>query len=102
MWGYFKDLLNSDSLSPHGICLLWRPELIWTHVVSDVVIGLAYFSIPAVLGVFVHRRRDVQFGWMIWLFVLFIMLCGMTHFMAVWTLWRADYGVEALLKTATA
>jgi len=102
MQNWLEAFFDDRTLSPHGICLLWRPELIWTHVVSDVAIGLAYFSIPAVLGVFVHRRRDVQFGWMIWLFVLFIMLCGMTHFMAVWTLWHADYGAEALLKAATA
>ncbi|WP_334163669.1 sensor histidine kinase [Phenylobacterium sp.] len=81
---------------------LARPELIWTHAVSDVLIGLAYFSIPLALGVFLYHRRDVRFGWAIWMFVAFIMLCGVTHFMMVWTLWHADYGVEALVKAATA
>ncbi len=66
------------------------------------LIGLAYFSIPLALGVFLYHRRDVRFSWVIWMFVAFIMLCGVTHFMAVWTLWRADCGVEALLKAATA
>jgi two-component sensor histidine kinase len=93
---------TSDTLNPHGICLLWRPELIWTHAVSDVLIGIAYFSIPLALGVFIYHRRDVRFGWAIWMFVAFIMLCGVTHFMMVWTLWNADYGVEALVKAATA
>ncbi len=97
---YFFD---SGMLNPHGICLLWRPELLWTHVVSDALIGLAYFSIPLALGVFLyHRRREVGFGWMIWLFVAFIMLCGVTHFMSIWTLWNADYGIEALIKAFTA
>ncbi len=27
--------------SPHGICLLWEPELIWLHVISDALIALA-------------------------------------------------------------
>jgi two-component sensor histidine kinase len=93
---------NSDTLNPHGICLLWRPELLWTHVVSDILIGLAYFSIPAALGVFLYHRRDVRFGWAIWMFVAFIMLCGVTHFMMVWTIWNADYGIEALIKAVTA
>lgn len=97
--GYFFD---SNTLNPHGICLMWRPELIWTHAISDVLIGLAYFSIPLALGVFLWHRRDVKFGWAIWMFVGFIMLCGVTHFMMVWTLWNADYGVEALIKAATA
>jgi len=97
-----RAFFDGQTLSPHGICLLWRPELIWTHAVSDILIGLAYFSIPLALGVFLRRRPDVRFGWAVWMFVLFILLCGITHFMMVWTLWNADYGVEALIKVATA
>ena len=93
---------ETRALNPHGICLLWRPELIWTHAISDIVIGLAYFSIPLVLAVFLRRRPDVRFSWAVWMFVAFIMLCGVTHFMMVWTLWNPDYGVEALIKAATA
>jgi signal transduction histidine kinase len=102
MFKYFTDLLDSRSLSPHGICLLWRPELLWTHVVADAFIFLAYMTIPAALAVIVHRRRDVPFGWIIWSFALFILACGFTHFMGIWTLWRPDYGVEALVKVVTA
>ncbi len=94
--------LDRSNLSPHGICLLWRPELIWTHVVSDFVIGLAYFTIPVALGVFVTRRSDVAFGWMGWAFAGFILACGTTHFFAIWTLWVPDYAAEALLKAVTA
>lgn len=104
--GFVPDLFgayfDTKLLSPHGFCLLWRPQLLWTHVISDVVIGLAYFSIPLALGVLLHRRRDVRFGWAVWMFVAFILLCGVTHFMSIWTLWRPDYGVEALIKAATA
>jgi two-component sensor histidine kinase len=93
---------NSNALNPHGICLMWRPELIWTHAISDILIGIAYFSIPLALGVFLWHRRDVKFSWAIWMFVGFIMLCGVTHFMMVWTLWNPDYGIEALIKASTA
>ena len=102
MLGFFEQLLSSDSLSPHGICLLWRPELIWMHVISDALTGLAYFSIPVVLGVFAWRRPDVGFGWVFWCFSAFILACGTTHFFAIWTLWRPDYGAEGLIKAATA
>jgi two-component sensor histidine kinase len=93
---------SSRALAPHGICLLWRPELIWTHAVSDVLIGAAYFSIPLAISVFRARRRDVSFGWIAWMFVAFILLCGLTHVMSVWTLWNPDYGFEAALKAVTA
>lgn len=102
MWDSLRAFFEDDMLNPHGICLLWRPELLWTHVVSDLLIGIAYFSIPLALGVFLYHRRDVRFGWAIWMFVAFIMLCGVTHFMMIWTMWNPDYGVEALIKAATA
>ncbi len=97
--GYF---FSADALNPHGMCLFWRPELIWTHAISDIVIGLAYFSIPLAIGVFLYRRPDVRFSWAAWMFVAFILLCGVTHFMMVWTLWNPQYGIEALIKALTA
>jgi PAS domain S-box-containing protein len=102
MWNFLADILNADTLSPHGICLLWRPELVWLHLVSDAVIGFAYFSIPLALAAFVSKRRDVEFGWVIWAFVVFIVSCGTTHFLSIWTLFVPDYGVEGLAKAFTA
>jgi two-component sensor histidine kinase len=99
---FVSDFFDDRLLSPHGICLLWRPGLLWTHVIADTLIGLSYYSIPFALGFFLVRRRDLSFGWMGWLFALFIILCGATHFFAVLTLWAPLYGVEALLKLVTA
>jgi signal transduction histidine kinase len=99
------DLLKpffDGSYAPHGYCLLWQPELIWTHVVADSLIALAYFSIPIALISFIRRRRDVVFSWVFWLFALFITACGATHVMAIWTLWNGSYGIEALIKVVTA
>ena len=93
---FFERLLNTSMYSPHGICLLWEPELIWLHVVSDAVIALAYFSIPFALAIFVSKRRDVEFGWVFWAFAIFIMACGVTHVMSIYTLWVPIYGIEGL------
>ncbi|WP_232628796.1 sensor histidine kinase [Methylobacterium sp. Leaf118] len=97
-----RRLWEVENLSPHGICLLWRPELIWTHIISDTLIALAYFSIPVALATFVSRRRDVAFGWVFWSFAVFITACGATHLMAIWTLYVPDYGLEAMVKIVTA
>ena len=79
MWAFLDRLLDSSMFSPHGICLLWEPELIWLHVVSDAVIAASYFSIPFALAIVVSKRRDFQFGWIGWSFAAFIMACGLTH-----------------------
>ncbi len=99
---FFDQIFNSSTLSPHGFCLLWRPALLWLHVVSDALIGLAYFSIPLALTWFVIHRRDMAFGWIFWLFAIFILGCGTTHFLAIWTLWHPDYGIEGIVKAITA
>ena len=95
-------LLTTRGLAPHGFCLLWDPALLWLHVVSDAIIGVSYFSIPIALLVFLARRRDIEFGWMIALFVIFIMACGTTHFMSILVLWVPAYGLEGLIKALTA
>jgi signal transduction histidine kinase len=102
MWATLERLLDSSMFSPHGICLLWEPELIWLHVVSDAVIAASYFSIPFALAIIVSKRRDFQFGWIGWSFAAFIMACGLTHVFSIYTLWVPVYGIEGIVKAITA
>jgi PAS domain S-box-containing protein len=95
-------LWNPSGLTPHGFCLLWRPGLIWTYATSDLIIGLSYFTIPLALAILARRRRDLVFKPLFWLFAGFILLCGTTHLLDVMTLWVPAYGVEAVVKAATA
>jgi two-component sensor histidine kinase len=95
-------LFNPSGLTPHGFCLLWMPGLIYLHAISDAIIGLAYFSIPLALASFAAKRKDLQYGWVIQLFVAFILACGTTHFMSILTLWVPVYGIEGVIKGITA
>jgi len=100
------DLLSSifgaDGFMPHGNCYLWRPGVLWLHVISDLLIGLAYLSIPATLIFFIRKRRDVPFNWMFVAFGVFILACGATHFMSVWTTWDPVYWLSGMVKAITA
>ncbi|MGC2855565.1 ATP-binding protein [Novispirillum sp. DQ9] len=99
---FLSNLFDRGALMPHGICLVWRPELLWLHGLSDLLTALAYYSIPFALGVFAWRRRDLQFRWMFVLFGAFILACGTTHLMGLWTLWVPDYGLQGIIKAMTA
>ena len=90
------------SYAPHGYCLLWEPALIRTHVIADALIAAAYFSIPLALLTLMRKREDIRYGWMIALFATFILACGATHVMSIWTLWHGNYGAEAVVKVITA
>ena len=54
-------LLGAAAFVPHGYCLLWRPDLVALHAVSDGVTAIAYFSIPAAILVFLSRRPDLDY-----------------------------------------
>ncbi|MCA1298932.1 sensor histidine kinase [Stappia indica] len=97
-------LFGAASFVPHGVCLLWRPDLVAMHAVSDALIALAYFAIPVGLWRFLRRRRDLDEGSrrVIMLFSLFIFACGVTHTAGLVTLWVPAYGAQGLLKAVTA
>ncbi|MEX0830940.1 MAG: hypothetical protein WD032_11910 [Nitrospirales bacterium] len=87
---------------PHGMCYLWEPELLWLHVLSDLVIALAYFSIPLALVYFSRLGGRLPYKWIVLLFSAFILACGLTHVMGIWTIWHPDYYWSGFLKVGTA
>jgi len=97
-----RSLFDTDFFMPHGHCYLWRPGLVYLHLVSDLLIGLAYASIPVTLVYFVRRRKDLPFHWIFLAFGGFIVSCGATHFMEIWTLYTPMYWLSGVIKAATA
>lgn len=95
-------LFSSDSYMPHGQCILWRPGLLWLHVISDALIWGAYLTIPVILVYFIGKRRDMPFPGIFFLFGAFIVACGTTHLMEVWTIWQPNYWTSGLIKAVTA
>jgi PAS domain S-box-containing protein len=102
MSSYLSWLFSSQEYMPHGMCFLWQPELIGLHVASDSAIALAYYSIPIALSYFVWKRADFAFPGIFVLTSLFILACGTTHIMGVWTLWFPDYRFDGGIKVVTA
>ena len=96
------DNLFRGDFMPHGHCYLWTPEILWLNVVSDIVISLAYFTIPLAIYYFVKQRSDIKFKGIFTLFSLFILCCGITHLVSIWVIWQGYYGVHGISKGITA
>ncbi|MEG4024341.1 ATP-binding protein [Microcoleus sp. S13C4] len=92
----------SNYFIPHGHCYLWKPGLVGLHILSDGLIAVAYFLIPTTLIYIVKKRQDVPFDWVFMLFGSFIVCCGITHIMEIWTLWHPNYWFSGFLKGITA
>lgn len=101
MQGFWSEFFRGDYM-PHGHCYLWQPGILWTNVISDLVIAFSYFSIPFVLIYMVQKRKDQKFKGVFILFALFILSCGLTHLFAVYTIWNGSYGTHGILKAITA
>lgn len=101
MGEFFRRLFSSDYV-PHGHCFFWQPSLVWLHVISDLLIAAAYFSIPITLYHVIRKRPDVKLRGIILMFAGFILACGMTHLLAVWDIWNSAYRLEGLAKGITA
>lgn len=93
---------TSNSFMPHGSCYLWQPGLVGLHLVSDALIAIAYYSIPITILYFVRRRQDLPFNSIFLMFGAFIVFCGTSHLMEVWTLWHPTYWLSGTIKAATA
>ncbi len=91
-----------NTFMPHGYCMRWDFWLLVQHILSDLFIALAYFTIPAALVVVLRRRRDVGFGFLFWLFSLFIFSCGVTHLFEIFVLWSPVYWIAGWAKVFTA
>jgi signal transduction histidine kinase len=98
---FFQKLLSSDFV-PHGVCMRWKTDVVWLHVISDGLIAAAYYCIPFTLIYLARKRKDLPFPWILWLFGLFIVACGTTHLMAIWTLWEPVYRLDGAIKAVTA
>lgn len=92
----------SGNFIPHGHCYLWNSELVSLHILSDALISLSYYSIPITLVYFIRQRKDIPFQNIFLLFGAFIISCGTTHIMEVWTLWHPNYWFAGALKALTA
>ena len=103
IWPALAGRMLASNFLPHLYCYLGKPGLVWTHVIADSCIGLAYFTISGTLAYLVHkRRREIPFHWMFLAFGSFIIACGATHFMEVVTTWIPVYVLSASVKVVTA
>lgn len=102
MLDFLKAIFSIESFILHGHCYLWETRLVGLHITSDALIALAYYSIPIALFYIVRQRKDLPFKWIFILFGAFIISCGTTHLLEIWTLWYPTYWLSGGIKAITA
>ena len=102
IWLSPRTLLSTNFL-PHWYCFAGNTRLLWTNVLADFFIGLSYVVISATLVWLIRRAgRDLPYSGFFWAFGLFIVSCGVTHFLEIVTIWKPVYWLSAAAKVVTA
>lgn len=101
------DVLGASRYAAHSLCLSSDAVIVNLYVICDMAIALSYFTIGGIL--YVNRANVVRFlRWiffdprMLFLFAMFIMLCGSTHLTMTLTLYYGVYYLDVFARLATA
>lgn len=93
------------NFAPHRTCLLNQEWLIEWLNITNSLIAISYFVIPAVLIILLFFRVK-NFRRSMWVILGisagFIVTCGMTHIMEIVTLYKPWYVWSAVVSTACA
>ncbi|WP_309382760.1 sensor histidine kinase [Cerasicoccus frondis] len=95
-------LFSTDDFPLRWQCGIWSETHGWVHIISDIAIWLAYMAIPFAIFYYVRKRPDVPNQPMFYLFIAFIMLCGITHLLEAMIFWWPAYRFLGLMKLLTA
>jgi Cu+-exporting ATPase len=63
------------------------PALMMVMAMANGLIAVSYASIPVFLGIFLAKRKDIPFSWILVLFGAFILACGTTHVVHILGIW---------------
>ncbi|VEP16224.1 Two-component hybrid sensor and regulator [Hyella patelloides LEGE 07179] len=102
MSNLITNIVSPNFYIPHGHCYLWQTPLVLLHLISDLLIAVAYFSIPIMLLYFVFKRSDVPFQGFFVMFGAFIIFCGTGHLLEIWTIWHPAYWLSGIEQALTA
>lgn len=95
--------MTHNGFIPHGYCLQWDLPLIVTYVITDALVALSYYSIPAALFLVAFKKRQaVPVQPLLILFGLFIAFCGGGHAIDIISLWKPVYWLKAIWNVGTA
>jgi len=101
MWQWLERIFGLGFM-PHGHCYLWSPAMVWTQVLANLLIGVAYAAIATTLAILVRQIRNIPFAWVYLAFGTFILSCGLTHFFDIITVWHPIYWADAGVRVLTA
>ena len=100
---FLKIMSFNHTFILQGGCCQWQPQLMGLHAVSDLLIALAYYSIPAILTYYYARKPgDVPLSKGFLLLGAWFFCGGTTELMQFWMLVHPSGWLSSSLAAVTA
>ena len=95
-------LFNYSEFNPRNSCGEgWTMYLQVTHQLSDVIIFLCYITIPLLIYTLiseVNKRTEFKYKKLAFWYLMFIIFCGLSHFVNFLMFKYPMYRLDALIK----
>jgi chemotaxis family two-component system sensor kinase Cph1 len=103
IWDFFSNILQAEAWPARWNCGRWSDFHGWLYIISSLAIWAAYFAIPISIFYLISKKKDdIPFVKILWLFMLFILSCGLTHLVDAVIFWYPAYRLSALVLLMTA
>jgi hypothetical protein len=103
IYDWFTKLFEATGFLTRDHCGPWSGSLVWTYILSNIVITLAYVLIPIYLYIIWRKRRyDIPDSWLFLFFAAFIAACGLTHVCDIVVFWWPAYRLFTLISAVAA
>ena len=97
----FLTIFTPGKFEPHSMHFIGNQGLMWFIIIGNALIALSYTLIPFAMIYLVRKRRDIPFNWMLLLYGLFIILCGMTHIVHIMIFFYPAYWLQGIIDILT-
>lgn len=99
---FFTKLFHTDDFMARWSCGKWTGFHGWVYIIADLMVFVAYFTIPALIFYVLRNKKSIPFKGVLVLFILFILFCGATHLMDAIIFWYPAYRFNGFLLVCTA
>lgn len=96
------DFFSHVDLIPYGHCYSWKPALVWTHTISDVIIGISFLLIIVLASACIRKIKDVDIYTGFVLLGITLAASSINYFLDAWSIWDSNHWIEASSKIFTA
>ena len=98
---FINNFFDTTDFPARWFCGKWSDLHGWMYIISNLLIWGSYFAIPSILLYFSIKRENIPFKKIFLLFVFFILLCGISHFIDALIFWLPLYRLNAVVLLCT-